>query len=66
MDIFTSFATSGDPNTAQTVKALGAPWQPITTLNVPYICLNINNDVTYMQLPEYEQMQFWDSLYPKP
>lgn len=62
----TSFAKTNDPN-----NDVIAPvqWKPlaIETLNdkPQYKCLNIADDVSFIDLPEMERMHFWDEVYNK-
>lgn len=57
--IWTKFAESGNPN-----DTLVEPidWKPLRSTE-EYMCLNISNDLTYIELPEKKRMEFWDSLY---
>lgn len=60
----TSFAKTSDPN-----NEVIAPvqWKPlaIETINgkPQYKCLNIARDVSFIDLPELERMQFWDQVF---
>lgn len=64
-EIFSTFARCGDPNN----KSIGSvQWKPIVleTKNpneLHYKCLNIAKDVSYIDWPENERMQFWDQIY---
>lgn len=59
--IWTTFAEFGNPN-----DPLIEPihWKPLTSTQ-EYMCLNISNDLSYIELPEKKRMEFWDSLYEK-
>lgn len=57
--IWTSFAEFSNPN-----NLLIEPidWKPLTSTN-EYLCLNISNNLSYVELPEKKRMEFWDTLY---
>lgn len=63
---WTSFARTGNPN-----NDIIAPvqWEPVAfdsksnELENIYKCLNIANEVSYVDLPEYDRMQYWDEMY---
>lgn len=64
-ETFTTFARTGDPNN-DTIAT--AQWKPISVetseRNAPkYKCLNISKDVSYIDWPELDRMQYWDRLY---
>lgn len=62
---FTAFAKTGDPNN----EALGpVNWEPVALEtseknSYRYKCLNVSNNVTFIDVPELERMQYWDRLY---
>lgn len=60
MDIWTQFATTGNPNT---VYLKDQQWQPLKKSNYPYVCLNIADTLNLINLPETKRMELWDSLY---
>lgn len=62
-----SFAITGNPNN-ETLAPI--QWEPISapavnskTGRANYKCLNIAEDVTFVDFPEAKRMQFWDSVY---
>ncbi|XP_058060709.1 esterase B1-like [Anopheles bellator] len=60
VDIFTSFATTGDPNCPSTAKV---SWKAVPK-TIPYECFNISNEgVTVEELPELKRLNVWDSFY---
>lgn len=68
-EIWAAFATSGNPNNDAIAPA---QWEPVPTpaidpetSEIKYKCLNISDDVSFVELPEAERMQFWDSIYKK-
>lgn len=65
-ECWTQFARTGNPN-----NDIIAPveWKPIV-LNEKgdkhvYKCLNFSNDISFMDMPELERLNFWDDLYKK-
>ncbi|XP_050092817.1 esterase B1-like [Anopheles aquasalis] len=62
VELFSNFATSGNPNGG----VAGDIWAPVGSSIGPYNCLNITNDgLRYVELPERQRMELWDSLYQK-
>lgn len=66
-EIFTTFARFGNPN-----NELTAPieWKPVTfeskdQKEYNYKCLNISNELSYIDSPEFERMHLWDEIYQK-
>lgn len=66
-ECFTSFARTGDPN-----NEVIAPvqWEPVTLKKndkgvTQYKCLNMSNDVTFIDAPELDRMHYWDNIYKK-
>lgn len=58
---FTRFATDGNPNDSKNSKVL---WEPVNDRDKPYKCFNIVEEgVSFVDFPEDDRMQFWDSLY---
>lgn len=64
-ELVTTFAKTGDPNNDRIAPI---QWAPITLekcdqLEYKYKCLNISNEVSYIDWPELERMQHWDQIY---
>lgn len=64
-ETFTTFARTGDPNN-ETIAP--AQWKPIpldvADRSVPkFKCLNVSTEVSYIDWPESDRMQFWDQVY---
>lgn len=64
-ETFTTFARTGDPNN-DTIGAV--QWKPIAfdandNITPKYKCLNIAKDVSYIDSPELDRMQYWDRIY---
>lgn len=63
--IFSTFAKNGDPNN----EHIGSiQWNPIEIdaadeNKYSYKCLNVSNEVSYIEWPDLEQMKFWDKIY---
>jgi len=60
VSIWTSFAANGHPNDGS-VKFNGV-WEPILPKR-PFKCLNIADDLKFIDLPETERMELWDAIY---
>lgn len=57
---WTRFAATGNPNN-EVIKP--TEWKPIENGSLPpYKCLNIADEVTFIDFPEAKRMEFWDSL----
>lgn len=61
-ETFTTFARTGDPNN-ETISPV--QWMPVSVDNNKYKSLNIAKDVSYIDWPELDRMQFWDHIYKK-
>lgn len=64
---FTAFAKTGDPN-----NDVIAPvqWEPVTLKKhdkgtSTYKCLNMAKEITFIDSPELDRMQYWDNIYKK-
>ncbi|XP_017845020.1 esterase B1 [Drosophila busckii] len=57
--IWTAFAANSNPNCSEIGHL---DWQP-AKYQEPQRVLNISNEVTIIDLPEYEKLLVWDSLY---
>lgn len=63
-DSFTAFAKTGDPNIASIAPI---QWEPVSLetsgkIKHKYKCLNVSKEVSYIDLPEYERMQYKSNL----
>lgn len=66
-ETFTTFARTGDPNN-ETIAP--TQWKPVSLessdKNVnKYKCLNISKEVSCIDWPELDRMQYWDHIYKK-
>lgn len=59
VDLFTAFAASSNPNCKE-ISHL--QWEPSTN-DQPQRVLNISNDVEIVDLPEFEKLKVWDTVY---
>lgn len=62
---FTSFAQTGNPNDSSIAPI---QWEPVSLKisgkhDYKYKCLNVSKEVSYIDLPEYERMQYWDQIF---
>lgn len=60
--MWTSFATNGNPIDYSIQLPCNTVWEPISRKK-PFKCLNIADDLKVIDLPEYERMGVWDSIY---
>ena len=58
MDIWTTFAAKSDPN-CESTKAV--KWQPVEK-NGSRMCLNIAEELNYIEMPESKKLAVWDQL----
>lgn len=59
-ETFAAFAANGNPNNQE----LHEQWKPIETSDLPFECLNINQDETKaMPLPEGERLKIWNEIF---
>lgn len=58
--IFTTFASSGDPNCEELE---GVKFDPITDKKAPIKCFQISDDCQNIELPQNERFSVWDKLY---
>lgn len=63
IELWTSFATSGNPNNPQSEYLKGVKWEPLASTKTPYKVLNITEKLEVIELPEAKRMAFWDSMY---
>lgn len=61
--LWTEFARCGDPNgDGTTARTAPVEWEQLKP-GQPIRCLNLSNELTFVEQPESERMRFWDSLY---
>lgn len=59
--MWVSFATTGDPNCEETKSIV--EWLPVENEEAPNHCLNISDELTFIEFPDKVRMEVWDSLY---
>lgn len=60
--MWTHYAATSDPNTDRIKPTV---WKPVSVEESPRKCLNISEKVEFIDLPEAEKLNIWDSLYSK-
>jgi carboxylesterase type B len=64
VSLFTSFAKSGNPNdNVINAEFQGVLWQSVDTLEPPFYCLNIGENLEFKKFPESERLTIWDEIY---
>lgn len=60
--MWTQFATTGNPNgdELKTIK-----WQQLVKSTAPLKCLNIADELSFIDLPETKRLEFWDSIFAR-
>ncbi|XP_068158131.1 uncharacterized protein alpha-Est7 [Drosophila tropicalis] len=61
--IWTQFATTGNPNSTNINGMDTLTWDPVQKTDKVFKCLNISDDLKYIELPEWNKVQVWESLY---
>uniref|UniRef100_A0A1A9V9U5 carboxylesterase n=1 Tax=Glossina austeni TaxID=7395 RepID=A0A1A9V9U5_GLOAU len=57
-----NFALNSDPNCLQ-IQPI--KWEPLRKDPEPYKCLNIGEELEFIELPDYNQLKLWDKFYEK-
>lgn len=64
VSFFTSFATTGNPNdNVINADIENVHWNSVDSLEPPYKCLNIGEELKFQTLPESERLAVWDIMY---
>lgn len=65
VSVFTSFATTGNPNSNLVSDAdmENIVWKPVESQQPPFKCLNFDAHLSYINLPESESLVIWNELY---
>lgn len=59
-ETFTAFALSGNPNNLE----IQAQWSQIESQDLPFKCLNINQDeIRMIPLPEAVRLKTWNRIF---
>lgn len=57
--MWTQFASTGNPN-GEELKTI--KWNPLVKSTAPLKCLNISDELSFIDLPENKRLKFWDSI----
>lgn len=62
--LWTQFAETGNPNNAKVSGMSGVKWRSLQRQDIDsYKCLNIDDDLKFIDLPEMQKLIVWKSLY---
>ncbi|XP_062123463.1 esterase B1-like [Drosophila sulfurigaster albostrigata] len=61
--IWTQFATSGNPNSSKINGMDMITWDPVRKTDDTIKCLNISDDLKFVDLPEWPKVKVWESLF---
>ncbi|ALC45325.1 alpha-Est7 [Drosophila busckii] len=61
--IWTHFATTGNPYSSDINGMDMITWDPVRKSDKTIKCLNISDDLKYIELPEWSKLKCWESLY---
>ncbi|XP_037947830.1 esterase B1-like [Teleopsis dalmanni] len=61
--IWTQFAITGNPNNDNISGLDTETWEPLKKSDKIYKCLNINDQLKFVDLPEMEKLKLWESLF---
>lgn len=64
VSVFTSFAATGNPNS----NLIGADmenvvWESVDSQQPPFKCLNFDEHLSFINLPETERLAVWNELF---
>ncbi|KAJ6644259.1 Esterase B1 [Pseudolycoriella hygida] len=64
VSLFTSFATTGNPNdNVINAQLNNVEWQPVHTADPPFKSLNIDEELRFENFPLSERLKVWDWVY---
>lgn len=63
--IWTQFATTGNPYSSEINGMENISWDPVKKSDVSYKCLNISDELKFIDLPEMEKIKLWESMFDK-
>lgn len=64
VSVFTSFATTGNPNSNLIDADMeSVVWKSAESQQPPFKCLNFDEHLSYINLPESERLAIWNELY---
>lgn len=57
--MWTQFSSTGNPN-GEELKTI--KWNHLIKATYPLKCLNISDELSFIDLPETKRLEFWDSI----
>lgn len=63
ISLWTTFAETGNPNNTKVPGMQSVKWRPLQRNDDSYKCLNIDDDLKFIDLPEMQKLLVWKSLY---
>ncbi|XP_037939280.1 esterase B1-like [Teleopsis dalmanni] len=61
--LWTTFAETGNPNTGKINGMKGIKWRPLRSGDKTLKCLNISDELKFIDLPEMPKLKVWQELY---
>lgn len=61
--IWTQFAATGNPYSAEINGMDTISWDPVRKTDASIKCLNISDDLKFIELPEWRKLMIWESLF---
>lgn len=61
--IWTQFAATGNPYSSEINGMDMINWDPVRKTDESIKCLNISDDLKFIELPEWSKVKIWESLY---
>ncbi|EDV93366.1 GH19269 [Drosophila grimshawi] len=61
--IWTQFAASGNPHSSKINGMDMITWDPVRKSDESINCLNISDELKFMELPEWSKIRIWESLF---
>lgn len=61
--IWTQFATTGNPYSSKINGMDTISWDPVRKTDETIKCLNISDDLKFIDLPEWPKLKSWESLF---
>lgn len=64
VSLFTSFASTGNPNdNIINADMQNIEWHPVDSLDPPFKCLNIEENLKFEVFPDSQRLDVWDWVY---
>ena len=63
--IWTQFATTGNPYNSEINGMENISWDPVKKSDAVYKCLNISDELKFIDLPEMEKIKLCESMFDK-